>query len=224
MKQTHTIASFDIGYRNFSVYVEKIPVKKLGELKLPPKNLRYNPDGTLTEDMTQVVNEVYRTGEQVLHINTDLTDGKKGEIDMMKVSQAMTAFLDTYRDVWRKVDIVLVEHQMNFGRMKSNVKATRLSHHCMSYFLIKHPRCSVVEYPAYHKTQMLGCHKIKGKRGYKAIKKIDRKKWSVEEALRLYEVRCDEDSLNFLRKSKKKDDLADTLLQLQSYKLGWYVD
>ena len=224
MKYTHTIASFDIGYRNFSVYVEKIPIKKLREVKLPPKNLRYKPDGTLNETMKQSVNEVYQTGEQLLHINTDLTDGVKGEIDMTKVSRAMTTFLDAYRDVWKKLDIVLVEHQMNFGKMKNNVKATRLSHHCMSYFLIKYPSCNVIEYPAYHKTQLLGCHKIKGKRGYKALKKIDRKKWSVEEALRLYEVRGDEDALNFIRKSKKKDDLADTLLQLQSYKIGWYVD
>jgi hypothetical protein len=49
-------------------------------------------------------------------------------------------------------------------------------------------------------------------------------KWSTEKAINILMERGDTDTLDEIIGSKKKDDLADTLIQLQSFKFLRYVD
>ena len=108
--------------------------------------------------------------------------------------------------------------------------AIKLGQHCYSYFTFKYGRFkTIVEYPAYHKTQILGAEKIKnvtkkGKITYKAVKKPARKKWSVQKALDILEKRGDVDSILQIVNTSKKDDLSDVITQLQSFKYLAYVD
>ncbi len=107
----------------------------------------------------------------------------------------------------------------------------KLGQHCYSYFAFKYGRYkSIIEFPAYHKTQILGAPKIEGKPyksgkiRYKAMEKPARKKWSVEKAVEILTNRGEMEVLEGLTSAKKRDDLADVLTQLQSFKYRIYVD
>lgn len=56
------------------------------------------------------------------------------------------------------------------------------------------------------------------------MSKPQSKKWSTEKAINILMERGDTDTLDEIIGSKKKDDLADTLIQLQSFKFLRYVD
>ena len=118
--------------------------------------------------------------------------------------------------------------QMSFGR-KRNPMAVHVGHHCMAWYTIALGRdITVYEFHAYHKTQVLGRAKLRGKPkkkgGYRwvAVDKPTRKKWSVSEAVRILRSRSETHVLDGVTTVTKKDDLADTLTQLQAFKyLQW---
>jgi len=109
--------------------------------------------------------------------------------------------------------------------------ALKLAQHCYSYFTLKYGRQhKIIEFPAYNKTQVLGAPKIQGKPyksgkiRYKAMEQRDRKKWSVNKAIEILTCRGEMDILEEMTSVKKKDDLADVLVQLQSFKYLMYVN
>ena len=108
--------------------------------------------------------------------------------------------------------------------------ALKIGQHCYSYFAILYSRFKrIIEFPAYHKTQILGAAKIKkvtkgGKVSYKAMDKPARKKWSVEKAMTILAERDDFKTMSDLTSQRKKDDLADVLCQLQAFKVLVFID
>lgn len=215
------VASFDIGKKNFSFYVEEFDSSKIPP---PIKSEKYNIDGTPTKSMENYLSKIYKNGNKILLLNSDLTEGcdKKAYLDQLTFYN-MTDLLDKYKEIWDKCTIFVIEEQMSFGK-QNNKMAVRLGQHCASYFYIKYGRAKkVVEFPAYHKTQVLGSQKIKkttktGKVSWKNIDKPARKKWCIGKALEILKERNDESTATIISKSKKKDDLSDVICQLQAYK------
>jgi hypothetical protein len=124
----------------------------------------------------------------------------------------------------------VIEEQMAFGK-KLNKMAVKLGQHCYSYFTFLYGKSKVVfEFPAYHKTQVLGAEKEEGKpyksgkKRYKAVDKPQRKKWAVEKALEILNNRGEIEVIEGMTTKKKKDDLADTFLQLQAFKYKMFVE
>ena len=217
------IGSFDIGKKNFSFYIEEFDIDILKNLKNCPKDLRYQASGIPTDTFRKTLDSVCSTGKKILLENLDLTIGtdKKKYLDP-KVLYNMTTTLDTYKNYWKQCDRFVIEKQMSFGK-RHNTMALKLGQHCWSYFSIKYPDKIIEEFPAYHKTQVLGAPKIKtttknGKTRYKAINKLARKKWCIKKALEIMTSREDTDTIKQITNSKKKDDLCDVICQLQSYK------
>ena len=225
-------ASFDIGSVNFAFYVEEIDRESLLKIKNIPNKVRYNVDGTPTEEMTNILNKVYKNGKTILHKNSDISKNcVKGKQLDQNTFHNMTDLLDSYSEYWDKCCFFVIEQQMAFGKMKSNPKAVKLGHHCQSYFMFRYGRFKkVIEFPAYHKTQILGCEKIKGKQSkngnyrWKSIPKPDRKKWSVIKATEILNLRGEEETIQNIKSKTKKDDLADTLTQLQAFKYLCFID
>lgn len=229
--ETIWIASFDIGSKNFAFYIEEMNTKSFEKIKNVPKQKRYNEDGTLTNPMRKVLDDVCNNGKTILHKNSDLTNNcVNGKTLDPETFHNMTDLLDSYGEYWDKCCYFVVEQQMQFGKKKSNPKALKLGHHCQSYFIFRYGRFKqVLEFPAYHKTQVLGCEKIKGKKckngkyRWKTIDKPSRKKWSIVKATEILEKRGEEDTINNIKSKAKKDDLADTLTQLQAFKFLCFV-
>ena len=222
-------ASFDIGFKNFAFCIEEFDKDELSKLPKIPKSNKYNPDGTLTEEFGEVVHDASMNGKVILYRNIDLTKGRKIDHLDVEVFHTMTDTLDEFAEYWSKCEAFIIEMQMAF-RGVYNVKALKLGQHCSSYFCIKYGRdACVLDWPAYLKTEVLGAPKIPkitktGKTSYKSVDKAERKKWSIVKASEILELRGEYDTLKTLTTQKKRDDLADTLLQLISWKILHYVD
>jgi hypothetical protein len=224
------VASFDIGKKNFAFYIEEFDKSELIKLPYIPNSKRYNDDGTTTPDFSKIVNDVCMNGKSILFQNSDLTEGcKKGSYLDPETYHNMTDLLDEYVGYWDQCDAFVIEKQMSFGK-RHNTMALKLGQHCWSYFSFKYGRFKeIIEFPAYHKTQILGAKKIqtimkKGNVKYTSIDKPARKKWSVEKAMSILKERKDFDTISNLTSARKRDDLADVLCQLQAFKILVYID
>lgn len=228
------VASFDIGKKNFAFYLEEFDRKKLNQKLV----FEFEKDGKATEQTSKHIdNQIYLNGKTVLHRNYNLetcenNEAKKRRNKKKKLTHEDVIFynlvtvLDKYHDYWKRCQCIIIEQQMSFGSVL-NLTAIKLAQHCFSYFCIKyatHLKHRIFNYPAYYKTQLLGAPKVKGNRIYKdgshnwkAMSKPTRKKWAITEATRVLELRGEK---NLMSTHKKKDDLADTLLQLQSFKVN----
>ena len=223
------LASFDIGKKNFSFYVEEFDVEKLKTITNIPKKDRYHPNGTCTNVFAKLLQEVYSNGKKILLKNVDLTEGtNKDKYFDSDLCYNLTEMLDTYKEYWEKVDYIVVEQQMSFG-MKINTMALKIGQHCESYFMIRYGRTKkVIEFPSYHKTQVMGSEKIEkvtktGKTSFKNIDKPARKKWAIETAYAILTEREDFDTIDEITSSKKKDDLSDVIVQAQAFKYLQFV-
>ena len=222
------VASFDIGKKNFSFYIEEFDKKIMTSL---PKSIKgLNPDGTVTVEYNNTLETIYKTGTKILLENVDLTHGCDHKLYLdQEVMHNMTDLLEEYNSYWDQCDVFIIEKQMSFGK-KHNTMALKLGQHCWSYFACKYRRTKeLVEFPAYHKTQVLGAPKDEkrtkaGKISYKAVDKPTRKKWCITEALRVLAVRDDADTISQIQSVRKKDDLCDVICQLQAFKYCMYVN
>ncbi len=211
------MASFDIGKKNFAFCVEEVEMEKLKAIENIPKHVRFERDGEPTEQYRSILDKVSGSGRLVLVRNEDLTDGCRSEKMLdTRVLVRMNQVLTEYMDYWDKCAVILIEQQMSFGK-KRNTMALKLGQHCMSFFLFQYSTFKhIVEFPAYHKTKVMG--------GSSKMSKYERKKWSVEECERLLNRRGDEQGLEVIRVFKKRDDVSDVVLQLQAYKYLRYID
>jgi len=219
--------SIDIGKKNFSFYVEEFDRKELLQIKNIPVKTRYNPNGTPTKKMQEILDQVFSNGRTILHKNLDLTKNcdKKLRLDP-ETFHNMNDVLDEYTDHWDQCSAFVIEQQL-----KRNPMAVKLGQHCYSYFTFKYGRFKqIIEYPSYHKTQILGAPKVigkpykSGKTRWKSMSKPQRKKWAVEKTIEVLTCRGEMDVLEGLTTVSKKDDLADCFLQLKSAQYKIFVD
>jgi hypothetical protein len=229
--ETIWIASFDIGHVNFAFYIKEINQNKLSKIKNIKKEERYNEDATPTIDMTKILNNIFQNGKTIIYKNSNISNncvnGKQLDTETF---HNMFDLLDKYSEYWDKCCSFIVEKQMDFGKMKRNPKALKLGHYCQSYFVFRYGRFKqVIEFPAYHKTQVLGCQKIKGKK-YKngkhkwiAINKPDRKKWSIIKATEILDIRGEKNIIDSIKIKAKKDDISDCICQLEAFLYLCYI-
>lgn len=216
------VASFDIGKRNFSFYVEEFDEKEFVNLKVDRlKKNRYFVNGRARPLTKKALECICKNGKCIEHINTDLAE--KTGVKLDEIFHRMYEFLRQYDYLWNECDYILIEKQMQFG-LKTNVMASKLGQHCYSYFVFRYGRTKkIIEFPAYHKTQVLGAPKILKGQKWIAMTKPQRKNWTVREAIRILKLRGDSSVLTKMTEAAKKDDLADTLTQLQSFKFLRFV-
>ena len=156
-------------------------------------SLRYNDDSTPTECMKKTLDEVCNNGKTILYKNSNISNNcLKGKILDSETFHNMIDLLDKYYDYWDKCSCFIIEKQMDFGKAQRNPKVMKIGHFCQSYFMFRYERFKqVIEFSAYHKTQILGCKKIKGKLQkngkYKwtSVDKPTRKKWSIVKAIKI---------------------------------------
>lgn len=220
------ISSFDIGKKNFSFYVEDIDEECIPDNNIDLKS-RYEENGIPTEDFNIVLKKFFKHGKKILLENIDITKNCDPNVKLdPETFHNMTEVLDKYKDIWDKCKVFIIEKQMQFGT-RINPMAMKLGQHCYSYFAIHYGKTKdIIEFPAYYKTQILGAEKIPtkksktGKQLYKTIDKPARKKWCVSKALEILKSReYENESVEKIEKSRKKDDLCDVICQLQAWKI-----
>lgn len=229
------VASIDIGKKNFAIYIEEFNKKELMAIQNIPKIKRYEISGKPTKEFEDILNSIYKNGKLVLILNEDITMNCLNSKKLCNnIFYNLNDLLDKYKLYFDNCDSIIIEQQMQFGKKKRNSQMTKLSHHCYSYFIIhdKNRNKNIIEFPAFHKTQVLGAEKIQinknNKITYKFMDKPARKKWSIQKTIDILKLRDSiypsNSILNWLMSNKKKDDLSDVIIQLQAYKYLKYID
>lgn len=212
------LVAFDIGKKNFAFCMIEYSMDDINELI------------QLKSNTAELYDNLYKNGKVILFSNNDLTfDCNNKKYLDPKVFINMTDKLDEYKSYWDNVDVILIEQQMAF-RGKRNTMALKLGQHCYSYFCINYRNSkSIIEFPAYHKTQVLNAPKKFGKiekvykNGKTKMINDNLKKWSIRTCTEILEKKNDEDTLEILNKLRKKDDVSDCLLMTKSYILLKYI-
>jgi hypothetical protein len=209
------IGSFDIGKNNFSFCIEEVNPPKIAEIEyILPKN-RFIPDGTPTEEYKKILDKVVNTGKIILIDNVSLMDNCKRTSFDPTIFSNMNKVLEKYTGYWSKCTKCIIETQMSFGKM-INLSAIKLAQHCFSWFNIKLPQIKVFEFPAYHKTKVLGAPK--------KMTKPQRKKWAVKKASEILQARNDQVTIQKIQQRCKQDDECDVIVQLQAFKILDFID
>ena len=220
MPNTKTLlVSFDIGKKNFAFVIEEVNINKVNKLTKIDKKLRYNKDGSPTKPFEKELNKLYKCGKVILVKNVDLTKDCNPKLTLDEHTYVnMLDVLDEHQEYWDKCEHIIIEKQMSF-RGKYNVMAMKLGQFCFSYFKIKYRESkNIIDYPAYHKTQVLGAIKLDVKQKYK------RKKWAIQKATEILELRKDTQNLKQIQDKKKQDDMSDCLLMTITYTYLKYID
>lgn len=124
----------------------------------------------------------------------------------------LTYQLDKYITFYNDCHFIIIEKQL-----PQNFKASHIARHTISYFSLR-----------LHNTPLLPTiievdSKLKGN-ALGAPPKLNSKQlknWSVEKALSLLTIRQDYRSIEIINKNKKKDDLADTICQVDALFACW---
>lgn len=192
------IASIDPGKNNFAFSIEEIYIDKCRDLK----NLSQLPF----------------VGKTIIIENINLSGGldKTKYVDV-NLFVNLTVVLDKYKKYWDMCKFILIERQMSFGSNKNNTLALKIAQHCLSYFTFMYGKFkNLIEYPAYHKTQILDAPS--------KMLKPARKKWAVQKAIEILSARdYNKDILKKLNDVKKKDDMSDCILMNLSFIYQVYV-
>jgi DNA mismatch repair ATPase MutS len=135
--------------------------------------------------------------------NIDITTSNKIEKD---IARNIIDVLDAYKSIWDQCDYFIIEQQMQF-RHATNIKALKISQYVLCYFCIHYKDKTIVEYPAYHKTQVLGAPP--------GLKKHERKKWAVNKVRSILTEQSQEHLLDDFK--KKADDISDCICLSLAY-------
>ena len=208
-----SIVSIDVGLRNLGICKENYPIDSLKKCN-HPKHF-YDNTGKALPDMERFVNDIGVLGQLIYWERKDL--GDKTAFHSQTAFINLIDWLDNLSNIgfFDNVNAILIEQQM-----KTNNIAMTLMHHIHCYLLIKFKKYKIIIlYPSKNKTRVLGASLTTNNKDGKLVKttKYNRKVWSVKLISKLLENRKDDNSLNILKKEKKKDDLCDTVAQALSY-------
>jgi hypothetical protein len=208
------IAAFDMGTRNFAFCVEYIP-DNVSDTKKPvtiPVKPAFDVEGRALHGYQKYLEKLYQTGYCIECQCIDILEYCKLN-QISNIYLGLTQILNLFSSLWDKVDVILIEQQMAYGRNKANIQALRLSQHCLSYFhTIYGPYKTVLEWASTHKTRILGCPIVE-RRTHKS-----RKQFSIQLASNILKHRNDPIEPVF-QSLAKQDDVSDCLLMIQAYKV-----
>jgi hypothetical protein len=234
---TLTIASIDVGKRNFAQYVEIVKPSILTKLSKKydelPKKEQHRVKGELTTNMHQILNTMYFHSEIIEMAVYDLTANDTDTLDIA-TRRNIIQHLELYVELWDKCDVFVVEQQffnIYGGKKKAgcgaNIDAIKIGELVLGWLMARYPpildennelqeQKQFIVFGSQFKTQILGAP-------FK-LTKPQRKKWSVQKVAKIMQLRNDEERVEiFTKRGTKKDDMADAMLQCMAYKFRTYI-
>jgi hypothetical protein len=202
-----TIASFDLGIKNFAFAVrdsnsEYILLKNINLLegyKYTISELNKSKKTRLCQLMNNLnLNSDLKQPKDIM-VSSILNAVKKNKA-VFDLCSELIKVLDLI-DIWEQCDIFLIERQM-----PTNVQAFKMAHYLETYLKIKFPDKKIINYSSTFKTKKLGATKD-------TMTKKERKQWTVDYVRGL----LINDSLEWFENLDKKDDVADAICMIESY-------
>lgn len=219
----------DIGYRNFALSIEHVPnvaIKTLDKeyQKLDKKDriIERRPHSNKVKELLTTFNKSCKT------VLLELTDLNEGEVGLQNSTRRNLAeYLESKKELLETCSYIAVEQQFKTGQAM-NFDAVLFGESCYSWLVVNLPSVNVSYTPSRYKTCLLGCPREvietqpNGLRKTRPIEKRDRKKWSVKVAKKIFELRGDTKSLDYI-KDKKADDVCDCILMTVAFVLKTFV-
>lgn len=215
--------SIDIGVHNMAFYIEEFNLEELKGIKPPIRTKRYDSNGCPTIEWKNVLEKVYKNGNKVFQEIVNLSETKGTKFDI-NIFINLSNYLESISNEIDKCDFILIEQQM-----KTNPMAQRLEQHCVSWISFMYlDTKQVILFPSSNKTRVLGApRKVEDKNGKLVkMKKLQRKKWACDEALKILNLRDDINTIHYIFSvnKKKSDDLSDVIVQLNAFKIKCFID
>jgi hypothetical protein len=203
------VAAFDLGTKNFAFAVS------YNKDFIALKNVRL--DDTLSksdlskqkkQDLIELMSNLnisntskIKKKEMVDLISSKIKSNKsknKPDLCLLLVEE-----MNYNKNFWDLCDVFLIERQMT-----TNLQALKLSHYLEMYLKIYYPYKKILNYNASIKTKKLG--------GTNLPTKEARKKWVVQYVSNILK----DENLKYFQALEKKDDVADAICMIQSYKVS----
>lgn len=197
---TAIFASYDVGTKNFSQYIEEVDLNALTllekEYKSLPKGLQRKTQGPMNAKIQNILNRVELTGKR---IQTGVYDfGGDGNSPLTIATRLNLLYhLEKYKYLWDQCDGFIIEEQYsnpsrggrkaNKAAEGANMKAIKVAEGLFMWILQNYPSKIITSFKSTFKTQIFGAPKMT---------KTERKKWSTIEVQKLYTKREDVDMIN----------------------------
>jgi len=187
------VAAMDLGIHNTAIAIEEFE--------------KTNITGSSRDE---IIDSAYMEGKLVFIDKVDFAPDKKGTKITNAVLNNVTNYLESLIPELEKCDVVLIEKQFKTKGVQ-NATCIHLEHHIQAIllYLLKDTNCKVESYASKFKTKVFEESKMT---------KPQRKKWTVEQAGNLLLAREDYENCEIFN-NKKKDDYADVIMMIQSYKV-----
>jgi hypothetical protein len=246
------ILSIDIGVHNMAFFCEEFneeDIKKIcenyegkGNSKIKKTEKRFDDNCIAIGNYKKLVDEISSTGNCIFVDKLDLSHKKGTEFDL-QIFINLTMFFDKNKKLIDTIDKVVIEQQV-----KTNPMAQRIEQHCVSWFTFQYLNTKeIIIFPARNKYLVLGAPKNKfdeKKNTVRKLNKNERKKWACDVVLTLLTNKqnsiYDTNNTNntntsiinskqllefiFDKNSNKKDDISDTICQLNAFKIKRFLD
>lgn len=238
------IVSFDIGTINFAQSIEVCDSKKLEELSEEyynlSKRLQRRVRGVMTPEIKSIYERMFKTSKIIdcgvynfkSKIEESDSDDTKSKSLSLSIRRELFKHCESFKKEFAKCDIAVIEQQFfssaPFNRFRrgggANINAIKLAECLTSWLMINLPNIEIFHFPSPFKTQMLGAPD--------KMKKPDRKKWAVQKAMEICNIRGDKITLQKLQPPEKRkrgvrrqkmDDISDTIIQCQAYKFKYWI-
>ena len=249
------IAFFDIGKKNFAQYVEDCDIDELKSLNdrynQLPKNLQRRVKGNMNPEIEGILNDMYKSSS-TLHMGVfDLRNENEENILDYDTRKNIITHLEKYKNWWDTCDIIGIEQQFftnaPFARSKksggANIDAIKISEIVCSWFLMTYPTKDIKNLTSF---KNIGTDKHIGflSAPFKTLilgmpNKCNRKKWAVQKAIEICEIREEKENVEMLTARKKrgatvkkgknkvtvnkKDDVCDCILSAQALKMKFFI-
>lgn len=212
--------AFDIGLYNTAFYVEEFDESLLSKIKNIPKTKRYDSNKECTEPFKNLLQQIYNNGKCMDLFKVSFNDTKKKFVGLNTLNNINT-FIKQNENYFKQCKVIIIEKQL-----KQNNIACRIEHHLESILNYCYPDIKILLFPSKNKTIINGApYKLLNKKGILTkMSKYQRKKWSYNLAKNILETRNDKKGLELIMSEDKKDDLADTITELQAAKYLFFVD
>lgn len=215
--------SIDVGIKNLAIYIEEFDHLEIQSLKLP--SILNDSNNKPTKEYTKLLNKIYNNGKCIFMDLVNLTNGESAKVVTTDILITLFDYLESKKELFDSCSFIMIEQQMN-SRFKKNTSAQHIQHHIESWFIFNYRDFKpVIIYPSKNKGQVLGAPiKIEDKKGkMKKKNKQQLKKWAELLGISILQNRNDIDILNKVLKYKKRDDVMDALIQLQSIKIKLFI-
>jgi hypothetical protein len=190
-----TIASFDIGKKNFAQYVETISKDEIEHLKkcyAASKSGRASLVKTRTPEYRNFLKSVYLTGRRVHTGVYDLRNERKEDVLDNETRKNIIRHLHNHKWLWEKCNVFVIEQQFfkpsgrrgrNLDSSQANVDALKISELLIGWLLNEYPDKEHLFFGSTNKTQLLGAPPKLKRKGVKDF--------CIEQAKILYKLRGD---------------------------------